>query len=673
MSASGKNGSNASPSAGSDIGSSSQGGISESPTQIVIAQSRRLRSLITNAVLEAASGCADLFARLDAETGWAAVIQAPSSGWVAPIQGEVERRKIKVVVPDVRSFRKPQDHEERERNIACDLSMGRPVVGVAANLEELPRTLLAAADTRIVARPPDAALMKRLIMVVSGSDEPPLLEDRDLAGLDYADLVAAFRPDFEPNAIAERLARAAHSRSVMSVGDKALTLDNLRGYGPVLDWARDLVVDIRAVCAGSLQPTALESGIFYGRPGTGKTTLAKSIAHEAAVPIFMTNVADWLASGPGYLDSVIKEQNRFFSDLRSAGCCVGFLDELDALPNRATLSSRNADWWMPIIINQLLQTDMIRQSHPEVVLLAATNHIENVDAALRRPGRFDRSFEIPAPDADGLVGILRAHLREELADTDLTPVAYGLLGGTGADVVLAIKGARRRARLAGRPLTCADLLAEVDAGDMRSPSVKRSCAIHEAGHAVAALALGVDVESVSIRMGRGTGGTTSVISQNPIPTREDLERDVIVGLAGRAADEVIGAGCNVGAIGDLAKTTRLLAAIHASYGLGMTLTHRIDSDQAAILLGSDLALARRIESDLRRLYRRTVNLIEHHRPAILAVAESLLDCFTLSGDDVARLVVEADTAVPKGKNAKSPPASKETQSGRKSRATRDSQ
>jgi hypothetical protein len=658
MSASGKNGANASnaaPSAASDIGRSSQDGISESPAQNAIVQSRRLRGLITTAILEAASGCADLFARLDAETGWAAVIQAPSSGWVAPIQAEVERRKIKVVVPDTRSFRKVPEHEERERSIACDLSIGRTVVGVAANLEELPRTLLAAADTRIVVRPPDAALMKRLIKIVSGSDEPTTLEDRDLAGLDYSDLVAAFRPDFEPNAIAERLARAAHSRSVISVGDKALTLDKLRGCGPALDWARDLVADIRAVCAGCLQPTALESGIFYGRPGTGKTTLAKLIAREAAVPIFTTNVAEWLGTGPGYLDSVIKEQSRFFSDLRSAGCCVGFLDELDALPNRATLSSRNADWWMPIIIGMLLQTDMIRQSHPEVVLLAATNHIENVDAALRRPGRFDRSFEIPTPDADGLAGILRAHLKDELADADLIPVAYGLLGGTGADVVLAIKGARRRARLAGRPLTHSDLLAEVDANDMRSPEVKRACAIHEAGHAVAAIALGVDVESVSIRMGCGTGGTTSVISLNPIPTREDLERDIIVGLAGRAADEVMGAGCNVGAIGDLAKSTHVLAAIHASYGLGMTLTHRIGSDQAAVLLGSDLALARRIELDLRRLYRRTVNVIEHHRPAVLAVAEALLGRFTLSGDDVARIVFEVDTARPKGKITKSPP------------------
>jgi ATP-dependent Zn protease len=205
---------------------------------------------------------------------------------------------------------------------------------------------------------------------------------------------------------------------------------------------------------------------------------------------------------------------------------------------------------------------------------------------------------------------------------------------------------------------------------MRSPEVKRACAIHEAGHAVTAVALGLEVESVSIRTGRGTGGTTSVISSDPIPTRDALERDVIVGLAGRAADEVIGTGCNIGGIGDLAKSTRILAAMHASYGLGSTLTHRIDSDRAAELLGSDLALASRIELDLRRLYRRTVNVIQHHRSAILAVAEALLGHYTLTGDDVARIVLEADTAMPKGMRAKSSPVGMVTHNKRGSSTTR---
>jgi ATP-dependent Zn protease len=237
-----------------------------------------------------------------------------------------------------------------------------------------------------------------------------------------------------------------------------------------------------------------------------------------------------------------------------------------------------------------------------------------------------------------LANILRAHLKNELADADLSLVAQRLLGRVGADVVQVVNSAHRRARLAGRALTLDDLLAEASPPDPRSLAELKACAIHEAGHAVAAVALGRTLQGVSLQLSGASGGMTRIEHPGFIPTRAVIEDALVIGLAGRAADVVLGAGASAGAMSDLAVATRELSALHASYGLGNTLLHRTGVEDASALVRLDGRFAHSIEADLQRLMNRAIKVVTQHKAAVLAVAEALLARRVLSGTQVQALM-----------------------------------
>jgi ATP-dependent Zn protease len=354
--------------------------------------------------------------------------------------------------------------------------------------------------------------------------------------------------------------------------------------------------------------------------------------------------------------------NAFFDQLIAAAPSVGFLDEVDALPNRATLSHKGADWWLPVITNMLLRIDQVRATKAGVVLLAATNHVERVDAALRRPGRFDRTFEILPPDEEALIAILRLHLGAELKDADLTAVARLGQGATGAVAVGWIRAARQRARLAGRAMTLEDLLAEAAPEDPRSPELLRAIALHEAGHALIALRLGIPVLGATIRASGTAAGATRLGFADLIPNRQALEAQVVALLAGRASDIVLGRGASAGSVSDLQEATRLVTALHASYGLGAMLSSRAPLQDPTGLLMMDASLARAVETDLQRLMDQAEALVRANQEAILGVAEALLSRRVLTGEEVAALAAACPPRlrVRAGRSTGAPPAEAES-------------
>jgi ATP-dependent Zn protease len=269
-----------------------------------------------------------------------------------------------------------------------------------------------------------------------------------------------------------------------------------------------------------------------------------------------------------------------------------------------------------------------------VVLLAATNHLERVDNALLRPGRFDRTFEIMPPDEQALIAILRLHLGADLKDADLTPVARLGQGATGAVAVGWIRAARQRARLAGRAMALEDLLVQAAPEDPRSPELLRAIAIHEAGHALIACRLGLPVVGATIKASGAAAGSTRLGFAGLIPDRPALEAQVLTLLAGRAADIVLGRGANAGAVSDLQEATRLVAALHASYGLGAMLSYRAPHQDPTGMLMMDASLARAVEADLQRLMGQAEALVRSNRDAILGVADALLSRRVLSGQEV---------------------------------------
>jgi cell division protease FtsH len=615
--------------------------------QSLLAQARSrqrlsLRELLAKPLLRQALG-PDLLRRLKrGDSTLALVVAAPSPAWVAPLSEALKDltfQGLQIISPSER-LNRPQEQLYRAEEAAKALAKGVTVAGVAADPgRELSQVLLAAADATVIVPVPGAALVEQAIRASSRKGKPVALSARDLAGLDWPDYRAAFRPGSSRPAIAARLARAAGARTGLSFVEDAPPLETLAGYGEARTWAEAIVREVEDRRAGRTSGAALESAILAGPPGTGKTTLAQALARAAGLQLVTTSVATWFSASDGHLGAVVKEQKKFFADLRTMRPCVGFIDELDALPSRASLrGSSNGDFWAPVITGMLLGIDALRQTCPDVVLIAATNFLDKVDPALRRPGRFDRLIEIAPPDVEGLTNILRAHLKADLAEAVLAHVAQLLLGRVGADVVQVVNSARRRARLAGRALTLEDLLTEASPLDPRSAAELKACAIHEAGHAVVALALGRTLQGVSLQLSGASGGMTRMEHPGFIPTRAVIEDNVVIGLAGRAADLVLGAGASAGAVGDLALATRELSALHASYGLGRTLLHQTGAEDASALVRIDSRFAHSIEADLQRLMNRAIMLVTQHQPAVLAVAEALIAHRVLSGTQVKALM-----------------------------------
>jgi SpoVK/Ycf46/Vps4 family AAA+-type ATPase len=157
----------------------------------------------------------------------------------------------------------------------------------------------------------------------------------------------------------------------------------------------ELADDLQAYRRGDLEWSALASAaILHGQPGTGKTFFGAALARSCRIPMVATSLGQLFGQSQGCLDSIIKGLDQVFRDARVKAPCLLFIDELDAFPDRLTLEGRGRDWWTTII-NHFLK--LLDDSRHGVVVLAATNMISRVDAALLRAGRIERHFEIAPP------------------------------------------------------------------------------------------------------------------------------------------------------------------------------------------------------------------------------------------------------------------------------------
>lgn len=423
---------------------------------------------------------------------------------------------------------------------------------------------------------------------------------------------------------------------------KPTTLRELRAFGPATDWGLQLADDLAAFKAGHLPWSEIDRGaLLHGAPGVGKTTFARALAATCDVPLIATSVADWYARD--HLGATLKRIRSVFAEAAEMAPCILFIDEIDGIGDRREVGDRHRDYWTQIINCTLECMDGIKR--PEgLVVVGACNNPERVDAALRRPGRLDRSIRIPLPDTETLEVLYRHYLGADLPGLDLGPLSVISDGRTGAEVEQLVRQARRSARKDKRPLALHDLVNEVrGTAQSMSPETLWRIVVHEAGHAVVAIVLNI-APNISVSVGNGKLGATRF--ERPadiIDTRDTALNIVRHALAGRAAEEVIIGDVSGGSGGvsgpDLAQATRIVAALEGAMGLGehSWLTFWGDaSDTWRHLVQPHIAVA--VETTLARLYGESRELITAHGESVIRVAEALKTKLHLSHPDLVELI-----------------------------------
>jgi cell division protease FtsH len=397
--------------------------------------------------------------------------------------------------------------------------------------------------------------------------------------------------------------------------------------------------------------------LLYGPPGTGKTLLAKAVAHESGANFYSASASSFVEMFAGLGASRIR---KLFNEARKNAPAIIFIDELDAVGAQRTGHGFNRE--QDQTLNQLLVELDGFEGAEQVVVMGASNRIQDLDQALLRPGRFDRQLLVPPPDLAGREAILRVHTRGKplnLSDVDLATVARQTSGLTGAELAnvcneAAIKAGRRGASA----ITQADFdwaLERVVAGlqqrKMLTEKERRILAYHEGGHALMGHLMGsvMELQKVTI-VSRGNAlGYAFYLPEEDryLHTKEELVDRMIVALAGRAAEEVVFGRVTNGAANDLEKVTEIARSMVFEWGMSDSVSSRtMRADNYAL---SETTKRTRDEEQARLTdgaYTEAVRLLRKHRAPLDRIAAALLEKETLVREELQALVqdVEAESS-----------------------------
>ena len=412
--------------------------------------------------------------------------------------------------------------------------------------------------------------------------------------------------------------------------------------------------------------------LLVGPPGTGKTLLAKAVAGEAGVPFFSISGSEFVEMFVGVGASRVRD---LFEQAKSNAPCIVFIDEIDAVGRQRGAGLGGGNDEREQTLNQLLTEMDGFEGNTGIIIIAATNRPDVLDAALMRPGRFDRQVVVDRPDYTGRLEVLKVHARGKSLskDVDLEKIARRTPGFTGADLSnllneSAILAARRNLTEISMD-EVNDAIDRVLAGPEKKDRVmsekrKALVAYHEAGHAlVGALMPDYDpVQKISIiPRGRAGGLTWFTPSEERMDSglysRSYLQNQMAVALGGRIAEEIVFGDEEVttGASSDLQQVARVARQMVTRFGMSDRLGPvALGRQQGNVFLGRDIMAERdfseetaaAIDDEVRNLveqaYRRAKDVLVSNRSVLDQLAKMLIEKETVDAEELQELLIESD-------------------------------
>ncbi|QUH29593.1 ATP-dependent zinc metalloprotease FtsH [Vallitalea guaymasensis] len=454
------------------------------------------------------------------------------------------------------------------------------------------------------------------------------------------------------------------SKAKMVVDEnKKITFQNVAGLEEEKEELEEVVEFLKSprkfVELGARIPKGV---LLVGPPGTGKTLLAKAVAGEAGVPFFSISGSDFVEMFVGVGASRVRD---LFDQAKKNAPCIVFIDEIDAVGRKRGAGLGGGHDEREQTLNQLLVEMDGFGVNEGVIVIAATNRADILDPALLRPGRFDRKVVVGRPDVKGREEILKVHAKgKPLSDNvNLNVIAKTTVGFTGADLENLLNEASiYAARASKKVIEQEDVqkaFIKLGVGTEKKSKVltereKKITAYHEAGHAILfhVLPLVNPVHSISIIPTGYAGGYTMPLPEtdDTYQSKKEMEQDIIVGLGGRAAEQIIFDDITTGAYGDLQQVTSTARNMVVKFGMSDVIGPiQFGNDNDEVFIGRDWGHTRNygeniaglIDSEIKRIvdnaYNEALRLLNENMDVMHKTVQLLFEKEKITGEEFAAL------------------------------------
>jgi cell division protease FtsH len=440
--------------------------------------------------------------------------------------------------------------------------------------------------------------------------------------------------------------------------DTGISFDDIAGIDEAKAEFEEIVSFLKEPERYTLVGAKIPKGVLLvGPPGTGKTLLAKAIANEASVPFYSVAGSEFVEMFIGIGAARIRD---LFKKASENTPCIVFIDEIDAVGRERGAGIGGGNDEREQTLNQLLTEMDGFKENKGVIVVGATNRVDILDAALLRPGRFDRQITVGLPDRLGRLGILKVHARNKPLNQDvsLVQLANRTPGFSGADLAnllneAAILATRyKKTSISKNEVNeAADRIIGGIAGSvMEDTKNKKLIAYHEVGHAIVGSLLENHdaVEKVTLIPRGGAKGLTWFAPEEDqmLVSRSELLARIITTLGGRVAEKIVFGDPEIttGASNDLQQVTNIARQMVTRYGMSSIgpIALEDNNNEQIFLGGNEDAISDRIDAEVCKIVNHceqvATKIVLDNRVIIDLIVEKLLDAETLTGDEFRELV-----------------------------------